>query len=93
MVAVHAGGLLGTLLEELGGHLGEHGVGEHVLLLDGVLGGLGLHLLHLRLQQVGRAAGDGRFVAQDLLGELGADGRGGAAVVAVDQALDRKSVV
>jgi len=47
-----------ALLKELGRDLREHGVGQNVLLLDGVLGGLGLQLLHLGLKGVGKAAGD-----------------------------------
>ena len=64
MVAVHALLLGIALVEELGCHLREHGVGQHVLFLRCPLGGFGLQLVHLRSQRVGKAAGDGLLVAQ-----------------------------
>ena len=54
-----------ALFEELGGDLREHSVGQDVFLLDGVLGGLSLQLVHLGLQRVGKAAGDGLLALQD----------------------------
>ena len=77
-----------ALLKELGRDLREHGVGQNVLLLDGVLGGLGLQLLHLGLKGVGKAAGDRLLALQDEVTELLLNGRGGLAVIAVDQALE-----
>ena len=77
-----------ALLKELGRDLREHGVGQNVLLLDGVLGGLGLQLLHLGLKGVGKAAGDRLLAFQDEVTELLLNGRGGLAVIAVDQALE-----
>ena len=51
--------LLGlTVLEELGGHLREQGVGEHVLFLGDVLADLLAVLLQFRRDVVGGAMGD-----------------------------------
>ena len=77
-----------ALFEELGGNLREHSVGQDVFLLDGVLGGLSLQLVHLGLQRVGKAAGDGLLALQDKVAELLLDGSGSLAVVAMDQALE-----
>ena len=77
-----------ALLKELGSDLREHGVGQDILLLNGVLGGLSLQLIHLRGQSVGKAAGDGLLTLQDEVAELLLDGRRGLAVIAVDQTLE-----
>ena len=77
-----------ALLEELGRNLREHGVGQDVLLLDSVLGGFSLQFLHLGLEGVGKAAGDGLLTLQDEVAEFLLDGRGGLAVIAMDQALE-----
>ena len=65
MVAVHALLLGIALVEELGCHLREHGVGQHVLFLRCPLGGFGLQLVHLGSQRVGKAAGE-VFVGEKL---------------------------
>ena len=88
MVAVHALLLGIALLEELGGDLREHSVGQDVLFLNRPLCSLSLQLVHLGSEGVSKAAGDGLLVAQDLLGELGLDGSGSLAVIAMDQALE-----
>ena len=75
MVCIHALSLGVALLEELGSDLREHGVGQDVLFLSSPLCSLSLQLVHLGSEGVSKAAGDGLLVAQDLLGELGADGR------------------
>ena len=88
MVCIHALSLGVALLEELGRDLREHGVGQDILFLGSPLCSLSLQLVHLGSEGVSKAAGDGLLVAQDLLGELGADGSGSLAVVAVDEALE-----
>ena len=85
MVTVHALLFSIALIEELGCDLREHGVGQHVFFLRCPLGSFGLQLVHFGSQRVGKAAGDGLLVTKDLLGELGLDGSGSLAVVAVDQ--------
>ena len=88
MVCIHALSLGVALLKELGSDLREHGVGQDVLFLRSPLCSLSLQLVHLRCEGVSKAAGDGLLVAEDLLGELGADGSRSLAVVAVDEALE-----
>ena len=88
MVAVHALLLGIALFKELGCHLREHCVGQHILFLRCPLGSFCLQLVHLRSQSISKAAGNGLLVAQDLLGELGLDGSGSLAVITVDQTLE-----
>ena len=88
MVGIDALQLCIALLEELGCDLREHCVGQHVLFLSSPLGSFRLQLVHLRSKGICKAAGDGLLVAQDLLGELGLDGSGSLAVIAMDQALE-----
>ena len=88
MIAVHALLFGIALIEELGSDLREHCVGQHVLFLRCPLGSFSLQFVHLGSKRVGKAAGNGLLVAKDLLGELGLDGSGSFAVVAVDQTLE-----
>ena len=88
MITVHALLFSIALIEELGSDLREHCVGQHVLFLRCPLGSFSLQFVHLGSKRVGKAAGNGLLVAKDLLGELGLDGSGSLAVVAVDQTLE-----
>ena len=69
MIAVHALLFGIALIEELGSNLREHCVGQHVLFLRCPLGSFRLQLVHFGSKRIGKAAGDGLLVAQDLLGD------------------------
>ena len=86
MLAIHAILFVLAGFKELGGHLREHRHSEDVLLLLEIFRREpGAQLLHLRLDQIGRAALDRLLVAQDLLAKRGIDRGRRPAVFTLDK--------